>query len=105
MKCSDQEIAEMYRRGVPVAAIARKCGSFDTVYRRLRRLFEEGALEPRRPAARRPRKRVMPWEAEEMARLWLSGRTLKEIAEATGRSPETVRRVLIRLGVYDGRPW
>ena len=92
-------VEELYNKGVPVREIARRCSnSMSTVYKALERLEEMGRVKRRKGRYKRHR-RLTEEEIEEIKKLYMSGKTIYEIAKIMDRPESTIYYVLKRLGL------
>lgn len=91
------EAIELCRQGVPVAEIAEKCGrAAGTVSNWLREAEKRGEIKRRRPGRQ---ERYTSAEIEAMRR---AGKSVKDIAEATGYSTWTVKNKLYEARTLSG---
>lgn len=86
-------LRELLRVETPMSEIARKLNRTQRSIYGARVAFLHHKAKPR----------VTEAEAEQARALWAAGRTIEEIAEATGRYKTTVRRMLVGVRMHGDR--
>ena len=86
-------LRELLRVETPISEIARKLNRTPRSIYGARVAFLHHKAKPR----------VTEAEAQQARVLWAAGRTIEEIAEATGRYKTTVRRMLVGVRMHGDR--